>query len=275
MDKVKDWLIIFVGVTIVAIAVFFFLMPSNLVIASVVGLAIVINSFVELSVSQITTIINIFLLIVGFLLVGKEFGVKTVVSALLMPLELRILEIMFPDNISMMGSAFVDMVCYVFLVSVGLAILFNRNASSGGLDIVAKIMNKYLGIELGKAMSASGMLVALCSAIAFEKEIVVLSILGTYVSGVILDYFIFGSNMRKRVCIISTKQEEITDYIINEMKCGATIYDAHGAKDNKIRKEIITIIDKSDFRTLMSFVNKIDKNAFVTVYNVNEVKKAY
>lgn len=258
-----------------AVAVFFFLMPSNLVIASIAGLSIVITNFVPFSVGQITLAINIVLLILGFLLVGREFGIKTVITAILLPVEVEILDRIFPNYQSIMGSAFVDMVCYVFLVSVGLAILFNRNASSGGLDIVAKILNHYFRIDLGKAMSASGMIVALCSALVFEKDIVVLSVLGTYVSGVILDYFIFGSNMRKRVCIISKEQENITNYIINDMKCGATIYQAHGAKDGTVRKEIITIIDKSDFRTLMNYVSKTDPNAFVTVYNVNEVKKAF
>ena len=137
-------------------------------------------------------ILNVLLLIIGFFTCGKEFGIKTVYTSIMLPLFLGLFEFIFPENTSMTGSQELDVLCYILVVSIGLSILFNRNASSGGLDIVAKIMNKYLHMELGKAMSLSGMCVALSAALVYDKNCRSLSILGTYFNGIILDHFIFN-----------------------------------------------------------------------------------
>ena len=149
---------------------------------------------------------------------------------------------------------------------------FNRNASSGGLDIVAKIMNKYLHMELGKAMSLSGMCVALSAALVYDKKTVVLSILGTYFNGIVLDHFIFDHNIKRRVCIITPKEEELREFILHELHSGATIYEAYGAYNMKKRKEIITIVDKSEYQKLMNFINREDPKAFITVYTVSDMR---
>jgi len=164
-----------------------------------------------------------------------------------------------------------DVVCYILVVGVGLAILFSRNASSGGLDIVAKLLNKYLRMELGQAMSVSGMLVALSSALCYDKKIVVISVLGTYFGGLVVDHFIFGMNIKRRVCILSPKMDEILDFILHDLHSGASLYDLIGAYDKTVRREIITIVDKNEYRRLMDFIRKTDPKAFVTVYSVNEI----
>ena len=135
----------------------------------------------------------------------------------MLPLFLGLFEIIFPNFGSMTDSQELDVLCYILVVSVGLSILFNRNASSGGLDIVAKIMNKYLHMELGKAMSLSGMCVALSAALVYDKKTVVLSILGTYFNGIILDHFIFDNNIKRRVCIITKKEEELRQFITRDL----------------------------------------------------------
>ena len=173
--------------------------------------------------SAITMILNVLLLIIGFFTCGKEFGIKTVYTSIMLPLFLGLFEFIFPENTSMTGSQELDVLCYILVVSIGLSILFNRNASSGGLDIVAKIMNKYLHMELGKAMSLSGMCVALSAALVYDKKTVVLSILGTYFNGIILDHFIFNHNIKRRVCIITEKEEELRLFILNDLHSGATI----------------------------------------------------
>ena len=179
---------------------------------------------------------------------------------------------MFPDFGSMTDSQELDVLCYILVVSIGLSILFNRNASSGGLDIVAKIMNKYLHIELGKAMSLSGMCVALSAALAYDKKTVVLRILGTYFNGIILDHFIFDNNKKRRVCIITRKEEELRRFIVEDLHSGATIYEATGAYNFDKHNEIITIVDKSEYQKLMNFINKEDPRAFITVYNVSDMR---
>lgn len=270
-EAVREFSIITFATIIVAAAVFFFLIPSHVSVGSISGLAIVLGNFVPLNISSITFILNIFLLIVGFLFIGREFGAKTVYTSFLLPVVLAILEFIFPENQSITNDAFLDVLCYIFVVSIGLAMLFNRNASSGGLDIVAKFLNKYLHMELGKAMSLAGMCVALSSALVYDKKIVVLSVLGTYLNGIVLDHFIFGFNVKKRVCIISEYEKEIREFILHHLHSGATIYEAVGAYDGKPRTEIITIVDKNEYVTLMNYVLKMDPNAFVTVYTVNEI----
>lgn len=267
----KDFLIITFATLIVAAAVFFFLIPSHVSVGSVSGLAMVLANVIPLNISVITFVLNGLLLVVGFLLIGSEFGIKTVYTSLLLPLFIAMFEIFFPNFASINGDPMLDTVCYIFTVSIGLAILFNQNASSGGLDIVAKILNKYFHMELGKAMALPGMCVALSSALFYDKKIVVLSILGTYLNGIILDHFIFGMNLKKRVCIVSEKQEEIRKFIIHTLRSGATIYNCAGAYDNQPRQEIITIVDKNEYAQLMSFILKTDPKAFVTVYTVNEI----
>ena len=270
-EVIKDFLIIPFATLIVAAAVFFFMMPSTVTVGSISGLAIVLENFLPLKVSAITMILNVVLLILGFIFIGKEFGGKTIYTSILLPVFLGVFEYLFPENRSLTGDAFLDTVGYVFIVSIGLAILFNRNASSGGLDIVAKFLNKYLRMDLGKAMSLSGMCAALSSIFVSDSKIVVLSVLGTYINGIVLDHFIFGMNEKKRVCIISQKEKEIQDFILHSLRSGATIYQAIGAYDSEPHREIITIVNKSEYAQLMNFIGKTDKDAFVTVYTVNEV----
>ena len=270
-DFMKEFIVITFATLIVSAAVFFFLIPSQVSVGSISGLAMILGNIIPLHISIITFILNGLLLIIGFLLIGKEFGAKTVYTSLLLPLFLRIFEIWFPDFSSINGDPFLDMVCYIFVVSIGLAILFRENASSGGLDIVAKLLNKYFRMDMGKAMALPGMCVALSSILFYDKKLVVLSLLGTYLNGLVLDHFIFGLNLKKRVCIISEKEAEIRSFILNRLHSGATIYEGRGAYDGQPKTEIITIVDKNEYALLMSYLLKTDPSAFVTVYTVSEV----
>ena len=270
--NIREFISITVGTIITACAVFFFMMPSHVTVGSAAGLAIVLSEFLPLSVSAITMAMNVGLLIIGFLLIGPEFGAKTVYCAVLLPAVIGVLERIFPDFQSLTGDPLIDVICYILLVGVGLSILFTENASSGGLDIVAKLMNKFLGMDLSKAMSSAGILVALSSALCYDKKTVVLSVLGTYFGGIVLDHFIFGIDIKRKVCILSPKYEEITRFILHELHSGASHYDLYGAFDGSVRREIVTIVDKQEYRKLMDYVHKADPKAFVTVYSVNEIR---
>ena len=267
----KEMAILTGAVAIIAAAVYFFLVPSHTSVSSISGLGIVLSNFVPLPLSAITMVLNIVLLIIGFFTCGREFGVKTVYTSVMLPVFLRLFERLFPDFGSMTDSQELDVLCYILVVSVGLSILFNRNASSGGLDIVAKIMNKYLHMELGKAMSLSGMCVALSAAFVYDKKTVVLSILGTYFNGIVLDHFIFDNSIKRRVCIITEKEEALRQFIINDLHSGATMYEAIGAYNFEKHNEIITIVDKNEYQKLMNFINREDPKAFVTIYNVSSM----
>ena len=268
---IRDMAVITFATFIVAVAVFFFMMPNNLAIASIAGLAVVLQKFIPLSVATISLIFNVGLLIIGFIFVGREFGGKTVYTSVILPIFVGIFEKLFPKYNGLTGDAFLDMICYIFIVSIGLSLLFNHNASSGGLDIIVKILNKYLHIDKGKAMSIAGMLVSLSAIFAYDTKTVVLSVLGTYLNGIILDYFLFGTNIKKKVCILSRKNEEIKKYILKNMHSGATLYKVIGAYNNEEHEEVVAIVNKREYGILMQYIRRTDPDAFVTVSTINEV----
>ena len=269
---IKEFAIISVGTAIVAAAVFFFMLPSHVSVGSGAALAMVLSNFIPLSVSTITLIMNVGLLIIGFILIGPEFGAKTVYCSILMPVIMGVFEKIFPNFQSITQDPLLDVICYILVVGIGLAILFSRNASSGGLDIVAKIMNKYLKMDLGQAMSASGIVVALSAALCYDSKTVVLSLLGTYFGGLVVDHFIFGINIKRRVCVISNQLEPIVNYVLHELHSGATLNEIIGAYDRTPKMEMVTIVDKNEYKKLMDYVRDIDPKAFVTVYSVSDMR---
>ena len=268
----KEFIMMLGGMFLMSAAVYYEMMPNNLVLGSLSGLVLVLVKIIPLPVSTITFVLNMILLVIGYIFIGREFGVKTVYTSIMLPVFIGIFEKIFAGYDSMTGSQELDVICYILVVSVGLSILFNRNASSGGLDIVAKIMNKYLHIELGKAMSLAGMCVALSAALVYDKKTVVLSVLGTYFNGMVVDHFIFGQNLKRRVCIITKYEEELRNFILHELHSGATIYDAIGAYNLDKRHEIITIVDKNEYQKLMNYINNLDPKAFITVYTVADMR---
>ena len=271
-NTIREFVIITLGLAIVAAAVFFFMMPSHVSVGSGAALGMVLSNFIPLPVSTITLLINVSLLTLGFLLVGREFGGKTVYCTILMPMFIGVFEQMFPNFQSLTQDPLLDVICYTLVVSVGLSILFSHNASSGGLDIVAKILNKYFHIELGKGMSAAGVLVALSSALCYDSKIVVLSVLGTYFGGIVLDHFIFGSNIKRRVCVISPQLDSIVNFVLHDLHSGATLNEIIGAYDKTPKTEMITIVDKHEYKRLMDYIRKVDPKAFVTVYSVSDMR---
>ena len=271
----KEFIIITFGAAVVASTVFFFMIPSEVAIGSASALAMVLNNFIPVvPISVFNLIINVVLLAVGFLLIGPEFGAKTVYTTIIIPIFMWILEQVFPNFTSLTNDPLLDVLCHLLIVSLGMAILFSCNASSGGLDIVGKILNKYLKIELGKACALAGVVVALIPLFYQNPNIklIVMGVLGTYFGGIIVDNFIFNLNIKRRVCILSPKIDEIIDYILHNLHSGATLYDSFGAYNNNPQREVVTIVDKNEYRKLMDFVRKTDPKAFVTVYSVNEIR---
>ena len=268
----KEFSIITFGAALAAAAIFFFMLPSNVAVGSASALAMVLENFIPLPVSVLNLGINVILLVIGFILIGSEFGAKTVYTSVMIPTFMGVFEFFFEDFQSLSGDPLLDVLCYILTVGMAMAILFSANASSGGLDIVAKIIHKYLKIDLGKAVSFSGIAVALTSAFCYDTKTVILSVLGTYFGGIIVDQFIFGLNIKRRVCVISPKLDEIVHFILHDLHSGATLNEIIGAYDNSPRKEVIAIVDKNEYRKLMNFVRKVDPKAFVTVYSVNEIR---
>lgn len=271
-DRIIDFVMITLGVTVVAAAVYFFMVPSNVSVGSITALAMIFARYVPYTISNLTFIMNVALLIFGFVFIGKEFGAKTIYCALMLPVILGVFESVFPNNTSLTNDQTLDVVCYICVVSIGQAMLFVRNASSGGLDIVGKFIHKYFHMELGKALALAGMVVASLSILTSDLKTVILSLLGTYFGGIILDHFIFGTTIKKRVCIISKKEKEILNFILHDLHSGATKYHAYGTYSDAQYTEINAIVDKNEYLKLMNYITKVDPAAFVTVYAVNEMR---
>lgn len=270
---IKEFFAITFADFLVACAVYFFMLPSHLTIGSVTALAMVFQNLIPLNVSTITFIVDAALLAFAFITIGKDFGFKTVYTSLLMPVFLGIFERLVPNVESIMQDQFVDMVMYVFIAGVGLAILFNHNASSGGLDIVAMFLNRFFHVDMGLANSIPGMIVALSAIFIYDIPTLLISVLGTYIGGVVIDHFAFGLYEKKRICIISDKEEEIRHYILDVLHCGATVYKAFGAYSGEQKNELCLVVNKNEYRKLMDYIKKIDPKAFVTVISIKELKE--
>ena len=268
----KEFIVINFGALLASAAIYFFMLPSHIAVGSGSALAMVASNYIPLPVSVLSLALNVILLIIGFILIGPAFGIKTVYTSIMVPGFMGVFEWLFPDFQSLTQDPILDLICYILIVGMGMAILFSRNASSGGLDIVAKILNKFFKIELGRAGAFAGMAVALSSALCYDTKTVVLSVLGTYFGGMIVDHFIFGLNIKRKVCVISPKLDEIVEFILHDLHSGATLNDITGAYDKTPRREVITIVDKHEYRKLMDFVKKVDPKAFVTVYSVTEIR---
>ena len=267
----KDLWVLVSGMFIVAIAVYFFLMPGKLAIGSMSGFLMVVANYIPLPMSILTFAMNGILLTIAFLLIGSEFGAKTVISAVLLPVYLAIFEVVVPNVQSLTGDQFLDACGYVLLLSAGQAMLFNINASSGGLDIVAKLLNKFFYMEIGKASALAGYVTALCGFLVYDIKTVLVSLLGTYMGGVLLDSFINGTHTRKRVCIISKEYKELARYIVYDLNRGATMYEAFGGMTNEKRMEVVRVLEKPEYAKLIQYAKDLDPKAFITVSNVSEV----
>lgn len=267
----KEYVIITIGIFLASLAIYFFMIPGNIIFGSITGLAMILVHFIPVQISVMTFILNVLCLVIGFLFVGREFGAKTVYTSVLMPVFLYIFELAFPNNPSLTGDMTLDALSCVLIISVGQAMMFNANASSGGLDILGKVVNKYLHIELGKGIAIIGAITVAMSLFVYDTKTLVVGFLGTYFNGIVLDAFISGFSRRKRVCILSEQHEKLADYIMHDLSRGVTLYEARGGYDNSPKLEIVTIMAQNEYAHLMEYIRKNDPKAFVTVSTVSEV----
>ena len=268
----KEYAIITFGAVLAAVGIHLFMLPSHIAVGTGTSLAMILSEVLPLPMSVISLLINVGLLLIGFLLIGPEFGAKTVYASVIVPISLGVLELLLPNLKSLTGDALTDLICYVIVVGMAMALLFTYNASSGGLDIVAKIISKYTGMKLGNAVTLSGVLVVLSSLLVYDIKTVILGLLGTYFSGAVVDHFIFGLGIKRKVCVLSEHYEEIVAFILHELHSGASLYEVTGAYDRTSRTEIVTLVDKHEYRRLMEHVKQIDPKALVTVYSINEIR---
>ena len=279
----KELVLMTLGMAIAAAGVYYFMMPSKLVLGSISGLSIVISNLfglagITVKVSVVVTVINAILLIMAWFLIGKEFGAKTVYTALIlgpllefwekvMPYE-RLIE---PGLTSVMGDPLLDLICFVLMVSISQTLLFHINASTGGLDILAKIVNKYLHFDIGVSVSVAGAIIC-CTAFAINPfRLVVTGLVGTWFNGLAIDHFTASINKRKRVCIISKEYERLRVYIINTLHRGCSLYEVKGGYSGEINVEVQALLTQEEFSNLMNYIRTEKIDAFITAGNVSEI----
>ena len=266
-----DFILITIGTIICGVATYFFMVPSNLAIASVSGVAILIGKFVPLSKALLILILNLVLLVISWFFVGREFTIKSIYPSVGLPVVMMILGHYTPNYHGVMNDQFLDMICYLFLCDLGIALMVVRNASSGGLDVLYKMANKYLNIDFGVATSVVGLFISAPAIFIYDPKTGVLSILGTYVTGIIIDHYVFGMTTKLKVCILSKKNDEICEYIINELHSGVTRYEASGGFTGDKFDEINVIVNRNEYAKLMKHLREVDPNAFATVTNIHDV----
>ena len=279
----KELLIMTLGMAIAAAAVYYFMVPSKLVLGSISGLSIVVSNLfnmagVPIKVSWVVMAINAILLVLAWIFIGKEFGAKTVYTAMILGPLIDLWEKVYPyENLieagqsSVMGDPLLDLICFVLIVSISQTILFSINASTGGLDILAKIVNKYLHFDIGVSVTVAGAIIC-CTAFAINPfRMVVIGLIGTWMNGLALDYFMASVNKRKRICIVSDRSEEIRAYIVDTLERGCTLYDVRGGHSGEPHVEIQSLLTQDEFSKVMDYVKKNDIHAFITAGNVSEI----
>ena len=290
LDALKTWkfwkelIIMTLGMLVGAAAVYYFLVPSKLIIGTISGLSIVISALlanigITVKVSTVIVVINAILLILAYFLIGKEFGLKTVYTALILGPLMDFWDAVYPytkfitdtGQTSVMGDIWFDLLCFVLLLSASQAILFRINASTGGLDILAKIVNKYLHFDIGASVSIAGAVIC-CTAFAINPfRMVVIGLIGTWINGLVIDYFTAALNKRKRVCVVSKEPEKVRAFIIDKLVRGCSLYEVRGGYSGELMTEVQALLTQNEFSDLMKFIQDNDIHAFITAGNVSEV----
>lgn len=270
--NLMDYIIITIGLIFVAAGVHFFLVPHNLAVGGISGLAMVVNHYLPfLSIGVIMLIGNVIFFIIGFIFIGKGFGVRTIYSSLMLSGIIALFEKIMPVTEPISSDMLVNLVFGILISALGMAIVFNKGASTGGTDIPAKILNKYFHIDIGKALLIIDFIVTAMAVFAFGATTGMYALLGVLINGTLVDYIIGGLNITKRVEIISRESEKIRGFILTDLQRSATIYRAVGAYDLMERDVIITVMGKKEFIRLRDFIKITDPKAFIITHNVHEV----
>lgn len=272
MKKIKEYILITIGLIFVAAGIEYFLVPNDLAAGGVSGLAIVVNYyFPSISVGTFMLAANAILFIVAFILIGPSFGAKTIYSSLGLSGIIWIMEKFFPISKPLTNNLLLELIYGILISGIGMGIIFNQNASTGGTDIIAKILNKFFHINIGKALLISDLVVTLGALVTFGAEKGLYALLGVILNGAVIDEVIQGINTVKEVKIISSKNEEIKKFILDELGRGVTIYYARGGFTNEEKEMLVVLLSRREFIRLREFIKDIDERAFITVSNVHEV----
>lgn len=272
MKKLREYGLITIGFVLVALALQLFLVPNNIAAGGVSGIAIIINSvFPSISVGLLMLIMNALLFVVAFIVIGNKFGGKSIYASLGLSGLTWAMEKFNIVNKALTNDLLLASIFGTLLGGIGMAIVFNQNASTGGTDIIAKILNKFFHLNIGKALLAVDFIVTLFAAIAFGADVAMYALLCVIINGFVIDNVIEGINNSKEVLVISNSVKEIGDYIIKELDRSYTIFHGKGGYEGKDKQILYTVLYRKQFIKLKNFIKDTDSKAFITVSDSHEV----
>ena len=272
-NLLKEYLLLTAGVLLVVIGVYFFKFPNNFAIGGVTGLAMIVSNLTggALSSATIVTIVNSVLLVIGLIVIGKDFGIKTIYGSLLLSLSLQLLEVIYPMSAPFTTEPVLELAFAVGLPAVGAAILFNCGGSTGGTDIVAMILKKFSSFDIGQALFISDVVLTLLAFPTFGMQTGLLSFLGLIMKSTIVDMVIESMNLCKYFTVICDDASAISDYIVHQLKRSATVCDATGAFSGQNKKIILTVMNRSQAVQLRQFIHREEPGAFILITNTSEI----
>lgn len=272
-DKFKEYAIITIGIMLVVIGVYFFKFPNHFSIGGVTGAAIILSNLSHGTVTSgtIVLILNVILLIIGYIFLGKSFGHRTVYGTILLSVSLRFLEIICPMDKPLTNQPTLELAFAVILPALGAAILFNIGASTGGTDVIAMLLKKYSNLDIGRALLTSDLTLTLLTFPVFGVTIGLFSTLGLFLKSTLVDTIIENLNLNKFFTIVSENPKPIVDYIIKNINRSATVYDAKGAFSDKNKKIIITVMNRGQAFHLRKFIKQQEPDAFILITNTSEI----
>lgn len=269
-ESIKEFALITIGIFLVAISVVYFFEPNNIAAGGITGLAIVINHYIPfISIGPLVLMMDAILFIVALIVLGAKFGAKTIYLSFLLSTSMWIMQTFIPINIT--NDLILATIFGTLISAVGMAIVFNANASTGGTDIIAKILNKFFHIEIGKSLLIVDFLVTLLGAVTFGINIGLYGLLAVIINGVVIDNIIAGFKTKSEITIISEKNKEISKFILDDLERGCTFIKGIGGFTGKDTSILYTVLDRNEFIKLKNKIKEIDKNAFITVGEVHEV----
>lgn len=269
-ESIKEFALITIGIFLVAISVVYFFEPNNIAAGGITGLAIVINHYIPfISIGPLVLMMDAILFIVALIVLGAKFGAKTIYSSFLLSTSMWLMQTFIPINIT--NDLILATIFGTLISAVGMAIVFNANASTGGTDIIAKILNKFFHIEIGKSLLIVDFLVTLLGAVTFGINIGLYGLLAVIINGVVIYNIIAGFKTKSEITIISEKNKEISKFILDDLERGCTFIKGIGGFTGKDTSILYTVLDRNEFIKLKNKIKEIDKNAFITVGEVHEV----
>lgn len=268
--NIKEFALITIGILLVAISVVYFFEPNNIAAGGITGLAIVINHYIPfISIGPLVLMMDAVLFVIALIVLGAKFGAKTIYSSVLLSVSMWLMQTFIPINIT--NDLMLATIFGTLISAGGMAIVFNANASTGGTDIIAKILNKFFHIEIGKSLLMVDFLVTLLGAITFGINMGLYGLLSVIINGVVIDNIIAGFKTKSEITIISDKNKDISKFILNDLERGCTFIKGVGGFTGNDTALLYTVLDRSEFIKLKNKIREIDKNAFITVGEVHEV----